>query len=774
MESAPIYEKNLLAWFLYNEWSKDRSRTLSWWSARWKVPLSLLEKWVQGSRRVGTAHDSIFLDLPFTMQDYYTSAWEVFLSEQPMADLPAEFVSGTTARADQKILPQDFLQRQTSADASPVFGPIRRKRSSFAAETPAGVEEASVAVEILEAVLDRGRLTKEEMVETWGLTEEQYREFHSTVARDRRVESGPPRIGGLIAKQQRVRSEDAIGPSTVELEPWARATAERLEALLSQSQLLTLVGDLESGIRNARRIHTGDDRPSRKSELAAALVLQHGVDLFRDSDIRKMVAKALKIGAPGAWHPGKWGAAQFIEASGFPADLVGLPSPESLPDMEYLEGRFQIDPLEKFQKEVQKLMLETLMDPPGRRCIVTLPTGGGKTRVAVESISYWMYDRYDNAMERATRGTVVWLAHTEELCEQACACFRQVWQASQDVAPMTLIRLWGGYTKDLVQKRQSIEDALLRPAVIVSTPHRLASLFDGKAKGSEPVLDAIRANLGLIIVDEAHRAAAPMYRKLVGLLSDIHMQKISIIGLTATPFRMEYIGDDPEKGTKELKEIFHKIVEPVQTLGENPRVALQKMEVLAEPIFETILTGTKMRIPDAPESDLLTEEDMERIDRVLAIRADNAPRRIQVLSRLLAIVEDPTASVLYFGPTVSDAECMTYLLRERGVAAAVVSGATRDVTRRRVVDEFKNGALRVLCNCQVLTTGFDAPRVTHVVIARPTVSRVLYEQIVGRGLRGPKFKGTATCTIIDCQDDFRGPRPVLGYESFRKVWYETK
>jgi DNA repair protein RadD len=84
-----------------------------------------------------------------------------------------------------------------------------------------------------------------------------------------------------------------------------------------------------------------------------------------------------------------------------------------------------------------------------------------------------------------------------------------------------------------------------------------------------------------------------------------------------------------------------------------------------------------------------------------------------------------------------------------------------------VVTEFKKGSIRVLCNCEVLTTGFDAPKVTHVVMARPTVSQVLYEQIVGRG---PKFGGTERCTILDCRDDFRGPRPELGYERFRKVW----
>jgi superfamily II DNA or RNA helicase len=71
----------------------------------------------------------------------------------------------------------------------------------------------------------------------------------------------------------------------------------------------------------------------------------------------------------------------------------------------------------------------------------------------------------------------------------------------------------------------------------------------------------------------------------------------------------------------------------------------------------------------------------------------------------------------------------------------------------------------------VLATGFDAPRVTHVVVARPTVSQVLYEQMIGRGMRGKKFGGTDVCVILDCVDEMSGPvRPELGYRRFRRVW----
>lgn len=629
----------------------------------------------------------------------------------------------------------------------------------------------TIVEEIVSTVVDQGSLTKEQICETWGLGSDDYNGLKHRVANDPRVEPGPRRTGGFIAVARRRRTDPTeqipiLGIRT----DWEQVAVDRLCELLKADELEKLIGNLESTLRNTRRILTGKDRPSRKEELAVALVLQRGVDLFSNTDVRRAVGHAARVTVPERWHPGKGAAAEFVVAARFPIEFAGTPSAESLPDMEYLEGRFRLRELEPFQKEVQRELLSNLYEL-GRRCIVTLPTGAGKTRVAVESISYWMFDRYDRENDRARQGTVLWLAHTEELCEQACACFKQVWEGSENVCPMTLVRFWANYTGDLVEQHLALREVLRRPGVLVSTPQRMANLLDGRTKGAEHVLNDFLPALGLIVIDEAHRAAAPSYRRILDALVNDE-RRVSVFGLTATPFRAEYIGRDPEEGTRDLKEIFGRLVEPFNTLGENPRVALQELEVLARPVFETIETDTAIRIPDSPESLLLSEEEMERIDRVLALRTDNSPRRIKILEQLLPIAQNPFNSVLYFGPSVRDAEAMAYLLRERGIPSAVLSGTTRDVTRRQVINEFKNGQIRVLCNCEVLTTGFDAPKVTHVVIARPTVSRVLYEQIVGRGLRGRKFGGTDTCVIIDCQDDYRGNRPPLGYETFRKIWYE--
>jgi len=631
--------------------------------------------------------------------------------------------------------------------------------------------EISDPFEIARAVLDTGALTKEEILEAWGLGEEEYRELQQALTAYPEIEPGPPGTGGFEARRRRGRfpEEAAAGPILLRAD-WEARTVDRLAELLQHAELEDLLGHLLYTLRQARRESEGVDRRGTKRELAIALVLQHGVDLFGDPRVREAVEHATGVPAPRRWHPGKPAAGEFVARADFPPELAGVPAAEAPPDVEYLEGRFRLRPLQPFQREVQRGVLETLQEPIGRRCLVALPTGGGKTRVAVESIAWWMFDRYDRERDLADRGTVLWLAHTEELCEQACACFKQVWEAHEDVVPSTLVRFWGSHTSDLLAHRRTLEQSLRRPSVLVTTPQRLVNLLEGQAQGSAAVLADLVAALGLVVIDEAHRAAAPSYRRVLESLAPPD-RPVSVVGLTATPFRMEYLGDDPEEGTRELKEIFHRLIEPVRTLGESPRITLQEMGVLARPVFETIRTPTTIRLPDPPSSPLLSEQELERLDRILAIRTDNTPRRLAVLQHLLPLVGEPANSILYFGPSVRDAECMAFLLRQAGAPAAVLSGVTRDVTRRQVVNDFKQGELRVLCNCEVLTTGFDAPRVTHVVMARPTVSRVLYEQIVGRGLRGPRFGGTESCVVIDCEDNFRGDRPPLGYETFRRVWY---
>jgi superfamily II DNA or RNA helicase len=167
--------------------------------------------------------------------------------------------------------------------------------------------------------------------------------------------------------------------------------------------------------------------------------------------------------------------------------------------------------------------------------LVSLPTGAGKTRVAVESIRDWLTERYDPATMVVSRGAVLWLAHTEELCEQAYACFKQVWEASTQVAPLLLVRFWCRYTQDLERHRDALAKVLHSPCVLISTPQRVVNLLKGDSAQARTVVADLRKSLGTLIVDEAHRAAASSYREILGNLVTDGTQ---VVGLTATPFRM--------------------------------------------------------------------------------------------------------------------------------------------------------------------------------------------------------------------------------------------
>ncbi len=624
---------------------------------------------------------------------------------------------------------------------------------------------ADITKELIEILEERGELKKSEVLELWNLDESAYPELQNMVLAKPNVEKGPKKTGGFKFRNTLRKPPTNTQSERILLDKgWQQAAAKRLQELLSYSQLEDLLGNLRNSLRQVRRAETGEDRRGTAAEFANALIVNHGTDLLSVPEIRKAVAQTCNLKAPGRWHPGKQAAIDFVKQSGFPAELEGIPTLERPPDYEYLEGRPVLGSLKPFQEEVKRELRQTMCIPAGK-ALLTLPTGAGKTRVAVEAIRDWLTDQ-DRGFSLAQSNTaVLWLAHTEELCEQAYTCFKEIWDTSEHVCPLMLIRFWGSYTSNLTSHQNVLTDVTNKPSVLISTPQRIVNLLSQQSNFS----NTLGESLGVLVIDEAHRAGAPSYKHIIQSFSGTPYPPVTI-GLTATPFRMEYLEDAPDDGTKMLQSIFENLIEPRITLGHNARRRLQDRGILAKPIFRTIRTPAVVNMARVLGPQSYSEDDAEKIDRILANRVDKSSRRLEVLRNVRTLAEDPESLILYFGPSVQDAVCMTYLLRRYDIPAAAVHADTKNATRRRLIRDFKAKRIKVLCNCQVLTTGFDAPDVTHIVIARPTISRVLYEQMVGRGLRGPVFGGTPECVIVDCEDDLRGRRPKLGYEEFREIW----
>ena len=105
------------------------------------------------------------------------------------------------------------------------------------------------------------------------------------------------------------------------------------------------------------------------------------------------------------------------------------------------------------------------------------------------------------------------------------------------------------------------------------------------------------------------------------------------------------------------------------------------------------------------------------------------------------------------------------------VKSASVTSDMRKVTRSKIIHDFKRGDIKVLTNFGILTTGFDAPNIGAVFITRPTQSLILYSQMIGRGLRGPKVGGRKSCVLIDVVDNITGFGDQSKiYESFTDHW----
>ena len=102
---------------------------------------------------------------------------------------------------------------------------------------------------------------------------------------------------------------------------------------------------------------------------------------------------------------------------------------------------------------------------------------------------------------------------------------------------------------------------------------------------------------------------------------------------------------------------------------------------------------------------------------------------------------------LVFTQTVKMAALVAEAFREEGIAAEALSGKTPEDERRAILARLATGETQVVCNCAVLTEGFDEPSISCIVIARPTKSRLLYTQIIGRGTRKHPMK--SDCLVLD-------------------------
>jgi superfamily II DNA or RNA helicase len=514
----------------------------------------------------------------------------------------------------------------------------------------------------------------------------------------------------------------------------ASSDAERLEILLGED---TLRDRLPKGLWQALESQGLVDETTSVGKLF--------LTVYGSDSIKHLAAEFSGEGypdVPTAWAGGAL-TISWLRKMGFGAKYAGRRTHRQ--DEEFVvPGAVKLNVLHDFQEDIslQLRAVLTSRDAEGRhrKGMVELPTGAGKTRVATETVLRLF-------IEGKLRGTVLWIAQSEELCEQAVQTFSTVWRGLGDERPLTVGRLWHSNV---------VHEPDTEFSVVVATDAKLNVLVD-----SAEYEWLSRATA--VFVDEAHRAGgSTMYTKIFRWLGvDGRSWKRPLVGISATPFKGR---PDVHSGqTDDLVARFgtHKM----SAFDGNPYDELAKIGVLAR-VEHEVLPGVEVTLEPG---ELAQVRSMRKLEPKVLDRIGQNQARMRILVDHI-LSQDPEWPILVFTPNVLSAQVLAATLRYRDVAAAAVSGQTGRQERRDVIQRFKDRGIRVLANCDLLIQGFDAPGVRALYIARPTFSPSAYIQMAGRGLRGPANGGKPECLIVDVADNFGAVNDFLGYKAYEDLW----
>lgn len=376
------------------------------------------------------------------------------------------------------------------------------------------------------------------------------------------------------------------------------------------------------------------------------------------------------------------------------------------------------------QRVAARKVVALLQEEP-YRVMLHMPTGSGKTRTAMSVVC-----RMLNTNEPRL---IVWLAHSEELCEQAVEEFSRAW-ATLGNRPTAVQRWWGPH--ELTQP--VIPDGLIVAGLSKAFASAVRSVSD---------IGQIAGRVALVVMDEAHQAVAPTYSLLLDILTESG-RPAPLLGLTATPGRTWSDIDQDQM----LADFFLRRKVSLQVEGyESPVAYLVDEGYLADTEFVKLEYTANGELSLQELRDLETSLDVPP-GIVQALAADTQ-RNMLILARTESMSRRHNR-IIVFAATKNHAVVLATVLRARGYWAHSVTGETPAEQRARIIASFKGDGdeSRIIVNYGVLTTGFDAPQTSAAVIARPTKSLVLFSQMVGRATRGVRAGGNKVAEVATVVD----------------------
>jgi superfamily II DNA or RNA helicase len=359
--------------------------------------------------------------------------------------------------------------------------------------------------------------------------------------------------------------------------------------------------------------------------------------------------------------------------------------------------------LRPYQDEAVKAVMNSWTGGMQRPAVV-LPTGAGKT-VVFSHLAHRFRDWRTAADGGAVRPRrVVVLVHRDELADQTLAKLRIV-------APHLSL----GKVK--AEDNDVLADVMVCSVQTLARENRAQQLLDAQTYAG-PV--------GLTIVDECHHAVADSYRNVMAALGCYEggTERLAV-GFTATLAR----GDGRGLGNVWEDVVFTRSILWMIANGHLVDVRAHTIEMEDLDLKSVKRSGGDYTAKSLGE----------------ALEAAGAPH---IITEVIKQHAQGRRSILVFTPTVALAQEVAASLNDAAIGAEVVHGGTPRPERLHAYEQFRQGRIRVIVNCMVLTEGADFPFADCAVIARPTSNQSLFIQMVGRVLRPSPVTGKSDALVL--------------------------
>lgn len=391
--------------------------------------------------------------------------------------------------------------------------------------------------------------------------------------------------------------------------------------------------------------------------------------------------------------------------------------------------------LEDFQIRIKDNLIRNI-NKNNLKTIIHMPTGSGKTRTTITSLL-----EYNIKTNFLNDNFIIWLAHSDELCDQAKDSFENLWR-SYGTYDLPLIRL----------KDQKLEEiSKFSSGIIICTYQKLHRMRMNSS--TSKILEFIRTKSKFIIADEAHMVPAQTFRDSIEFITKLDFTVL--IGLSATPGG--YYIDQTEKLSNYFLKNKITITDANNKELENdePINYLQKEGVLSQIKTHQVKTDFNFEFTSEEQEKILNNFEEGLSAELISKMGEDVERNICIFGELSNLYEQ-NLSCIVFACSLKHTKLLYKICVLSGMKVAKIDDKTSNQNRKKIVRDFKNKDIKIIFNYGVLSTGFDAPGTEAILIARPTTSPVIYSQMLGRGLRGPKFGGKSECLLIDLKDNLIG------------------